>query len=201
MKKNYFDKSHPHFKQVEALMRETFCIGVLETEETHFIWGMFLFIIVQTAMLPFTLLMRFSKVLYLFLVVLAISLISLDIDKIVLVVGVLGFMFIFYEEVTEYLNNITSALLVICSLGFLAHWIAKGYLLNKVFRQSIIENEQNVIIITAMTGIIERKYTNKYDCIQDLYMNSNSEEGEKKLKEFIDELSRENLEKIPYLTK
>lgn len=201
MKKNYFDKSHPYFNQVEALMRETFCVGVLETDEIRFIWGMILFIGLQIIMFPFMLLMSFSKVLYLTILIIAVNFFGIDLKNFELMVGILGFMFIFHKEITEFLNNISSALLIICSLGLLAHWVAKGYLLNKPFRQSIIENEQNVNIITSMTGLFDRKYIRKYDQIQELYMNSNNEEGEIKLKEFMSELHDENLEKIPYLTR
>jgi hypothetical protein len=201
MKTNYLNEEHPYLKEVEALMLETFCVGVLETKQNTFVWAMFASIFMQILLFPLTILMSFVKLLYLLLVVIAVILIDSNIEKIEIIVFVIGFVIVFYKEIISLLLYISEAFLVLCTRGALLKWIAKGYLLNYPFRQSIIEHEKNSQFISGTVAIINIAYRTKYDYLSDLYFNSNNDDGEEKLINYMKKLRNENAEKITYLTK
>ena len=181
-------------------MLETFCVGVLETKQNTFVWAMFASIFMQILLFPLTILMSFVKLLYLLLVVIAVILIDSNIEKIEIIVFVIGFVIVFYKEIISLLLYISEAFLVLCTRGALLKWIAKGYLLNYPFRQSIIEHEKNSQFISGTVAIINIAYRTKYDYLSDLYFNSNNDDGEEKLINFMKKLRNENAEKITYLT-
>jgi hypothetical protein len=199
MKTNYLSQNHPYLKEVEALMRETFCIGVLKTKNNTFVWAMFVSIFIQISTFPITVLYNFVKLLYLLLVVAAVVLIDFNIEKIELIVFVIGFLIVFYKEIIDLLLYISKAFLVFCTRGVLLKWIAKGYLLNEPFRQTIIENEKNAEFIAGISAVINIAYRKKYDYILNLYLNSNTEDGEEKLINYMEILRCENAEMISSL--
>lgn len=199
MKTNYLSQNHPYLKEVEALMRETFCIGVLKTKNNTFVWAMLVSIFIQISTFPITVLYNFVKLLYLILVVVAVILIDFNIEKIELIVFVIGFLIVFYKEIIDLLLYISKAFLVFCTRGVLLKWIAKGYLLNEPFRQTIIENEKNAEFIAGISAVINIAYRTKYDYISNLYLNSNTEDGEEKLINYMEKLRSENAETISSL--
>lgn len=199
MKTNYLSQNHPYLKEVEALMRETFCIGVLKTKNNTFVWAMFASIFIQISIFPITVLYNFVKLLYLLLVVVAVIFIDFNIEKIELIVFVIGFLIVFYKEIIDLLLYISKAFLVFCTRGVLLKWIARGYLLNEPFRQTIIEYEKNAEFIAGISAVINIAYRTKYDYIFNLYLNSNTEDGEEKLINYMEKLRSENAETISSL--
>lgn len=199
MKTNYLSQNNPYLKEVEALMRETFCIGVLKTKNNTFVWAMFATIFIQISLFPITVIFNFEKLLYLLLVVVAVIFIDFNIEKIELIVFVIGFLIVFYKEIIDLLLYIIKAFLVFCTRGVLLKWIAKGYLLNEPIRQSIIENEKNAEFIGGTVDVINIAYKNKYHYISELYGNSNTNDGEERLINYMEKLRCENAEMISSL--
>jgi hypothetical protein len=200
MKTNYLDKNHPYLKDVESLMRETFCIGVLKTKNNTIAWAIFASIFMQILLIPLTVLMNFVKLFYLLLIVFALIIIDFNIEKIELFVFLIGFLIVYYKEIIDFLLYVSKAFLVLCSRGALLKWIAKGYLLNEPFRQSVIENEKNAELIAGISAVINISYRTKYDYILNLYLNSNTQDGEEKLVYYMKKLRSENAEIISALT-
>jgi hypothetical protein len=200
MKKNYFDKDHPYFKEVEELMRETFCIGVLETDEADLIKGMLFVMLLKTMLFPLTILVNLSNLMLLGVLWLVLNYAAVDIKNLDVLVISLSAITLYYKDIKKFLNEQIYGLLIVVTGSWVLRWICKGYLEGKSFRQGIIENDDNSDLVVNITGFIDKKYESKFNHIQKLYMKCKTDDGRVNLKIYMEKLSEENKEKIPYLT-
>lgn len=180
-------------------MRETFCVGILETDGEKIVKGMFIYIFFQAILFPVTVLLNVSNLLLLSVMWIILKYIPVGIENIDVLFMTLLFIALYINDIKKVLNQISYALLIILTGSLVLKWVARGYLQEKSFRQAIIENDELSDFVVAITGFMERKYTAKFDHVQRLYMNSKSDEGMKQLKDYMSSLEKENKERYPYI--
>jgi hypothetical protein len=214
MRKNLLDKEHPYHKEVAAAMRETFCVGVLETDSKKIVKGAFVLALIQL-FFPWWLRLNLENMMIMALIWLYFNLknmmilgliwlllfyAAVDIENLSVVVLGLSAIFIYYKEIQERFKVLGYSTLIIITRGWIIKWVATGYLQNQPFRQRIIEDDENSSLIASLVLVVEKKYRANYDQLLNLYLSSATEDGEDQLKRYIDQLSEENKEKTQYIT-
>ena len=176
-------------------MRETFCIGVLETDGFYIARGMLLFIPLQLIMLPFLMLIDISRVMFMLLFFGVVKYADLGDGNIEFLLFFSVLLLLYQKDVLRTFRDVEYALLILVTGGKSLRWVARGYMEGKSFRIGIVENEDNANIITATTGLIKSEYRVKYDHLLKLYMNIHAPDGEEELKAYMEQLRKENNER------
>jgi len=180
------DTNNPFLVEVEQKLYEYFCKGVILADGKKLALGASMLVLMSPLGILIPMLHSWHKLLFLLFV----WWFSIDYlatyshaSEALIYFGLLG---LFWRPLLDEIQNVFKGFLILITWGGALKFLCRACLNKNFIGQAILVKGNNAKIISSLAGVLGGDFRGKYDRLVDLYLDSSTDSGRKKLLDFLE---------------